>query len=646
MRAARGQSGAAVIADYLIDEGVPYVFTLCGHGNVGMLDALFDRQDAISVVSVHHEAAAGFMADAYFRVAKRPVATLTSCGPGSANLPIALANALMDSSAFLAITGNVPSGQFNRAPFQESGYHYQADFPSVVRPYVKRSFQTTRVEQLPVALRQSFAAMAASPPGPVHLDVPLDVFVEELSSEAAAELWHPQNPVRSAASAEDLAAIARGLVQAERPLLLAGRAVEACEATEGLAELAAEFGIPVAWTPDGKGCADPRLETSVGETGRNGTLAANRAAASADFIIAVGPSFDDRATSSWLPGFTFGIPPTRLVHVTLDVRDLGRNYPPTIGVVAHPATFLRQLRDALRSRAFGIPDPRTTADGDTPGRRDGFPTAPELTARWEPWRRQIAGWKAEWEGILGSSGDLDVRPIRPARLLAEMRGALPDDGILVCDVGLHHNWVVQRWPTLRPDSLVQSWGFGAMGFGVAGAVGAKLAAPTRPVVALVGDGCFLMGPGPVATAVEHAIPVVWVVWNNRGYLSIRDIQRGYFGPDRTLATEFCSADGELYSADYAAMARAMGAGATSVEDPGDLGDALAAAIEADRPWVIDVEVARDEAPLPSGTWELPPLPHPLPPPDTSAFAGHRPIGGGEDLEFDPADGGRPTRKEE
>ncbi len=602
-RARSTRSGASIIADRLIAEKVPYVFALCGHGNVGMLDALFDRREAISVVSVHHEAAAGFMADAYYRVAHKPVATLTSCGPGSANLPIALANALMDSSAFLAITGNVPTSQFNRGPFQEAGYHYQADFPSVVRPYVKRSFQTTRPEQLPIALRQAFAIMAANPAGPVHLDVPLDVFVEEAGADPVPERWHLGNSNRAAVSSEDLSAIVAELRRSLRPLLVIGRPVEACGASQDLAAVATELGIPVAWTPDGKGCLDPDLGLSVGETGRNGTLPANRAATSSDLIIAVSPSFDDRASSSWVGGYTFGIPPTRLVHVALDARELGRNYPPAIGVVAHPQTFLRQLRQAMRSSEHdpdvGRAEPPASDRGST-------------AARWTSWREQIAQWKSEWVALLASTGDLDARPIKPARLIDEVRRALPDEGILVCDVGLHHNWVVQRWPARRPGSLLQSWGFGAMGFGVSGVVGAKLAAPTRPAVAIVGDGCFLMSPGAVATAVEHAIPAVWIVWNNRGFLSIRDIQRGYFGVGRELATEFLDSTGGLYSADYAAMARAMGAGATTVEDPRDLGEALTGALEANKPWVLDVAVDRDDAPLASGTWDLPPLPLPVP----------------------------------
>ena len=145
--------GAEYIADFLIEQGVPYVFGLCGHGILGLLDGLFDRQDGIKTISVHHESVAAFMADAYFRVKQQPVATYTSCGPGSTNLIVAIAGAFADSSAMLNITGNVPTGQWNRGPFQESGKYFQGDFVNVIRPYVKKSFQPTRPEMLPLALR-------------------------------------------------------------------------------------------------------------------------------------------------------------------------------------------------------------------------------------------------------------------------------------------------------------------------------------------------------------------------------------------------------------------------------------------------------------------------------------------------------------
>src|SRR3989304_2218069 len=157
--------GADLLAEYLVKEKVPYVFGLCGHGIVGFMDAIARRQGQIKMVGVHQEQVAGYMADAYFRVAQRPVATFTSCGPGSTNLVIALACAMMDSSAFVAITGNVPTSQFNRGPFQETYRYFQADFPSVIRPYVKRSFQVPRTDMLPLALRQAFKTAGARPAG-------------------------------------------------------------------------------------------------------------------------------------------------------------------------------------------------------------------------------------------------------------------------------------------------------------------------------------------------------------------------------------------------------------------------------------------------------------------------------------------------
>src|SRR5690606_39670521 len=175
--------GGEFIVDYLIKQKVPYVFGICGHGNVGILDALHARKDEIKLVSPRHEQCAGHMADGYFRVAHAPVATLTSTGPGSANMVMPLVTALSDSSAFLAITANVPTSQANRGPFQELYQHNQADFAQVLRPVVKRSFQPSRVDMLPLALRQSFDTMVTGRPSPVNMDVPYNVFQEEADVE-------------------------------------------------------------------------------------------------------------------------------------------------------------------------------------------------------------------------------------------------------------------------------------------------------------------------------------------------------------------------------------------------------------------------------------------------------------------------------
>src|SRR6266852_1849365 len=195
--------GAELITEYLIRSRIPYVFGICGHGNVGMLDTLYDARDRIKLVSPRHEQVAAHMADAYFRVRHEAVATLTSCGPGSCNIVMPLAVALSDSSALLAITANVPTSQFNRSPFQEINRHHQADFPSIIRPVVKRSFQPTRVDMLPLALRQATTTMLTGRPGPVNVDVPYNVFQEEDDVEVPAQAA-PLNAQRSGASPEEV----------------------------------------------------------------------------------------------------------------------------------------------------------------------------------------------------------------------------------------------------------------------------------------------------------------------------------------------------------------------------------------------------------------------------------------------------------
>jgi acetolactate synthase I/II/III large subunit len=191
-------NGAQVIVDYLIQEKVPQVFGLCGHGNIQFIDALYERSHEIKTISVHHESVAGFMADVYYRVSGRPTATFTSCGPGSANLPISLANAYLDSVPFMAVTGNVPTSQFNRGAFQEMYRHYQADFPSTVRTMCKKVFQPTRGEMVPLAVRQAWKTMVTGRPGPVVLDVPFDVFMEEAAEETP---WKNGTPTFRAVAA-------------------------------------------------------------------------------------------------------------------------------------------------------------------------------------------------------------------------------------------------------------------------------------------------------------------------------------------------------------------------------------------------------------------------------------------------------------
>jgi len=573
--------GSDILVEHLIREGVPYIFGLCGHGNVGFLDAAHAAADRIKTISVHHEQTAGFMADAYYKVRHEPVATLTSSGPGSTNLVIALANAMADSSAFLAITGNVPTDQFNRGPFQETGSYFQADFPSVIRSYVKRSFQPTRAEMIPLALTQAFNLMRNGRPGPVNIDVPFNVFLEEAEYDPPS--MRSQVGQRSPGDPVLLLEVLDRLRGAERPLIIAGQGALLSEATAALTAFAERLGIPVTTSPNGKGSIDETNPLALGAMGRNGTFQATEATRNADVILAIGFSFDDRATSSWLPGYSLSIPPTTLLQIDTDPYEIGRNYPVTVGVLADARAAL----EALLTMAAGDHQPQPDAQ--------------------RAWRARLDEARRVWESFQAPLARDLQKPLRPERLMQGIENVFPAEGIFATDVGVHHNWVVQLWKARRPRALLQSWGFAAMGYATSGILGAKLAAPDHPAMALVGDGSFLMTPHVLATAMEYDIPAVWVVWNNYGYGSIRDLQLGFF-EGRELATSFThDASGAFYNPDFAALAKAFGVASSTVEDASDLEDHLAAAIQADRPYLVEVPVDRDIKPVGTGSWAFPPL---------------------------------------
>ena len=402
--------GGQVIVDYLVREKVPYVFGLCGHGNIGFIDALYERSDEIKTISVHHETVAGFMADVYYRVCGRPTATFTSCGPGSANLPIALANSYLDSVPFLAVTGNVPTSQFNRGAFQELYRHYQADFPSTVRAYCKRVFQPTRGDMVPLAIRQAWKTMVTGRPGPVVLDVPFDIFKEAAAEETPKpEEWNANISSRCGADPEGVKTALDMLLAAERPVILVGQGVKYGGAAADLLRLAERLRIPVAWSASGTGAIDSHHPLALGLVARNGPYQANHAARTADVLLALGVRFDDRTSSSWLPGYSFTIPPTRLIHVDIDPDEIARNYPVALGLMADVRTFLRQLLAEIESRRDLH---------ETPARTN--------------WLGTIDGYRKQWNAFIapGFRDELDADPPaagRPRDRQGAARGRHPGE---------------------------------------------------------------------------------------------------------------------------------------------------------------------------------------------------------------------------
>lgn len=579
--------GGELIVEYLVQEKVPFVFGICGHGNVGILDALYTERSHIKLISPRHEQCAGHMADAYYRVRHRPVATLTSTGPGSANLVMSLITALSDSSAFLAITSNVPTSQHNRAPFQELYAHNEADFPSVIRPVVKRSFQPSRVDMLPLALRQAMDTMVMGRPGPVNIDIPYNVYQEEADVQLPAPS-QLDSRARPSANESDVASVLTLLEQAHQPVLFIGQGATLAEAGPELTELSQRLGIPVITSPNGMGCVPADGPLTLGFIGRNGTFPANEAGRHADLVLTVGTRFDDRSASTWIPGYSWNFPKTRLIHVDIDPAEIGRNYAPTLGIVADAKVFVRQLLTAL--------DLRKSVDA----------------SRYGAWREKVTGWRHEWEAFVRPHFTDSTSPLRPEFVVGALQQILPDDVIISLDSGVHHNWFMQFWQARRPQSMLNSWGYSSMGFGVCGILGAQLAAPDRRCVAVVGDGGFTMTPYVLCTAVEYQLPVIWVVWNNFAWSAIRDLQYGLFD-GREIGTAFYHGKtGQPYNPDFAAWARACGAQGFTVTRPQELRGAMEQALASGEPCVVDVHVDANIRPPSTGTWQLPPLPYPQP----------------------------------
>jgi acetolactate synthase-1/2/3 large subunit len=482
------------------------------------------------------------------------------------------------------MTANVPTSQFNRSPFQEVNRHYQADFPNIIRPVVKRAFQPTRVEQLPLMMRQAVTTMTSGRPGPVNVDIPFDLFQEEAEIKGEPT-WDGFNLRRSGAAPEDVAAVIDMLLAAKRPVLFVGHGVTLSEAGAELTELARWLGVPVISSPNGMGTIDMTDPLSLGFIGRNGALPANQAGRYTDLVLAIGARFDDRSSSSWLPGYSWNFPATKLVHVDVDHSELGRNYVPDLGILADARTFLRQLLGELQSRSV---------------RKSGHNSA---------WHEQIKQWRKEWEDFTRPNFNLHTSPLRPERVVADLRTVLPDDAILSLDSGVHHNWFMQFWQARRPQTMLNTWGFSGMGFGPSGILGAKLAAPDRPCISVCGDGGFTMVPHVLCTAVEYDIPAIWVVWNNFAWGAIRDIQYGLFQGREHGTAFYQGPNNKPYNPDFAAWARASGVEGITVTKSEDFKAAMEHAIKLNKPCLLDVHVDSDVRPPATGTWALPPIPH-------------------------------------
>ena len=322
-KATETRIAAYLLTEYLERLGVEVMFGLCGHTIIALLDAL--GKSRIRFVSTRHEQVAAHAADGYARASGKTGVLLTHLGPGLTNACTGVANAALDSIPMVVIAGDVPSHYYGRHPHQEVNLHQDADQFQIYRPFCKRVYRVDRVEDLPRIMERAFHLAQAGRPGPVLVDVPMDIFSADLPVDAFQQV--PAIMSRPTVDAATVGRIVEALASAERPILYAGGGVLSARATAELAALAEALEVPVAHTLMGKGCLRDDHPLLLGQTGFWGTPISNDKCRAADLIVAVGTRLAEANSSSWDPRFTFSIPPTRLIHIDADEAEIGRNYP-------------------------------------------------------------------------------------------------------------------------------------------------------------------------------------------------------------------------------------------------------------------------------------------------------------------------------
>jgi len=568
-------TGAMFIAHCLQQEGVTKVFGQCGHTNYALIDAC--HKLGIDYVSFRHEQQAAHAADAYFRVTHKVAVLNVHLSPGLTNALTGVASAAGDGTPMVVITGNTPSYHHAREPHQGMRLHADASQGDIYRPICKRVWRVDDAALLADVMPRALNVAQTGRSGAVLLDVPMDVFSQHIDAPAQDMASRRPAHKRPAGAPDGIAAVQQLLQSAANPAFFVGNGAVLSEAAPELRDLAEMLSMPVATTLMAKGIFPEDHPLACGMTGIWGTRVANETMRSADVIVAIGTAFGEADCSSWRPEHTFAIPPTKLIQIDIDPQEIGKIYPVAVGVVGDAKTVLRQLVDALRG---------ATPDADT------------ATSRVAVLDRRRTSWQAEIAATKRDAGT----PIHPARLLDEIAAAAPRDAIYVTDVGWNKNGAGQQLYSCLPQTFITSGAMATMGFAPAAAIGAKIGAPDRTVICLVGDGGFLSVCGALTTAVELGVPVVWIIFNNYCFSTIRTVGTTYF--DNAYGTEFRTPDGMPYNPDFPLLAKAFGVEAARVESPDDLPAALRAALAANRPYLLEV-VTRGDVPMPrTGYWDI------------------------------------------
>ncbi len=548
--------GADIVIDVLLEEGVDTVFGLPGGAIMEVYDALFDAP--LKNILARHEQAASHMADGYARATGKVGVVLATSGPGATNLVTGIATAYMDSVPMVAITGQVPTHYIGTDAFQE------ADVVGITRPITKHNFLVTDIKDLALILRQAFYIARTGRPGPVLVDIPKDitqqVYDYKMPTEKDVEASLPGYKPHYEGNPSQIKKAAELIRKAKRPVLYVGGGAVLSGASEEIKELVELTRIPLTTTNMAKGIFDEEHPLALHMLGMHGTYYANMSVYHSDLLIAVGARFDDRVTGK-IQEFA---PEAKIIHIDIDPASISKNITVDVPIVGDVKLVLQKLIKELKKKPI------------------------EWVKAREQWIKQIERWKEKHPLTYQKSDKI----IKPQYVIEEIYRATKGEAIITAGVGQHQMWAAMFHKYKFPRQFLNSGGLGTMGYGFPAAVGAKLGKPDKKVIAIEGNGSFIMNVQDLITAVQYRIPVIIALINNSFLGMVRQWQQLFYD---SRYSSVCLAT----QPDFVKLAESFGAVGLRATKPSEVSKVINEALKVnDRPVLIDFVVDREENVLP------------------------------------------------
>jgi acetolactate synthase-1/2/3 large subunit len=550
-------TGAQIVIESLIAEGVDVIFGYPGGAILPTYDALLDSK--IKHILVRHEQGATHMAEGYARVSGRPGVVMVTSGPGATNTVTGIADAYMDSTPIVVLSGQVSTSLIGNDAFQE------ADFVGITRPCTKHNYLVKDVKDVARIIKEAFYIAGTGRPGPVVVDLPKDVQQAEHSFKYPdrVELRGFKPTIRG--NPRQIERAIEALEKSTRPLLYVGGGVQWSGAAPELRELAKGLGIPVTETLMALGSMPSSDSLRLGMLGMHGSYGTNTAVTNTDCLIAVGARFDDRVTGRIAD---FAPKADTIIHIDIDPSSISKNVRVDVPIVGDIKTVLSDMLRAIK------------------GRESIARHRPE----WQKWHQQILEWKRDrplYEN--GKNGRKDGL-VSPMQVIEELHGITGGDCIVATDVGQHQMWVAQMFPFENPRSWLTSGGLGTMGYGLPAGIGAKFAAPDKQVVVISGDGSIQMNIQEIGTAVQYGVDIKVIILNNYFLGMVRQWQEKFYQERYSYSA--------MSVPNFVKLAEAYGAHGFRIEKAKELPRTMKEAFATPGPVLIDVAIPKDEAVMP------------------------------------------------